>query len=179
MQAGTLAKRYATALVELATEQDVLDAVGDDLAAFLEVYTITPGLAALLTTPTVALKDQRAAVETYLSQAAPAPLTGNFLRLLVAKRRMSQIGEVVAAYRADVDRRRGRVVVNVQTAMPLTKVHIKRLETVMSEVTGSQAAVEVEEKPDLLGGLVVRIGSVMWDYSIRGRLHRLKAHMTG
>ncbi|MBF0154761.1 MAG: F0F1 ATP synthase subunit delta, partial [Magnetococcales bacterium] len=61
----------------------------------------------------------------------------------------------------------------------LTKAHIKRLETVMSEVTGKQAAVEVEEKPDLLGGLVIRIGSVMWDYSIRSRLHRLKAHMTG
>ncbi|MBF0177661.1 MAG: ATP synthase F1 subunit delta [Magnetococcales bacterium] len=179
MQSGTLAKRYAAALAELAKEQDLLDTVGDDLAAFLEVYRTTPSLAALLTSPTAALKNQQDVLKTYLQQASPSPLTGNFLGLLVKKRRMSHLEEIVAAFRRNVDGQRGRVVVNVQTPMPLTKAHIKRLETVMSEVTGRQATVEVEEKPELLGGLVVRIGSVMWDYSIRSRLHRLKAHMMG
>ncbi|MBF0135921.1 MAG: ATP synthase F1 subunit delta [Magnetococcus sp. DMHC-1] len=179
MRVNMLARRYAAALADLASEQNMLDTVGSDLANFLEVYKTTPGLAALLTSPTAALKNQQDVINSYLQQAVPSPLTGNFLGLLVKKRRMSYFEEIAAAYHHDVERRSGRIIVNVQTPMPLTKAHIKRLETVMSEVTGSEASVEVEEKPELLGGLVVRIGSVMWDYSIRSRLHRLKAHMTG
>lgn len=179
MHVGTLAKRYAAALADLAAEQNLLDAVGTDLAVFLEVYKSTPGMAGVLTNPTALPKNQQDVLNAYLQQASPAPISGNFLGLLVAKRRMALIEEIVAAYQRDVEKRSGRITVNVQTPMPLTKALIKRLETLLSDVTGSQTLVEVEEKPELLGGLVVRIGSVMWDYSIRSRLHRLKAHMTG
>ncbi|MBF0625765.1 MAG: ATP synthase F1 subunit delta [Magnetococcales bacterium] len=167
------------ALADLAAEQNLLDSVGRDLTTFVEVFQTTPGLAMLLTSPTAARKDQQAVVESFIGQAEPAPVTRNFLKLLVAKRRMALIEEIVAAFNRDVERRSGRITVAVQTPKPLNKAHIKRLEEILAQGTGRAVTLEVAEEPALLGGMVVRIGSVMLDYSVRCQLQRLKAHMMG
>ncbi|MBF0622924.1 MAG: ATP synthase F1 subunit delta [Magnetococcales bacterium] len=179
MNENTLAKRYATALAELANERNVVETVGEELNQFQELLNQASAVRALLTTPTTPLTEQQSAIAMVLDKANPTEITGNFLKLLVDKRRMPLIDAMVDAYNRIVEERSGRVSVNVDTAKALTQTHVSQLETSFSEILGKEVKLEIEEKPDLLGGLVIQIGSVMIDSSVRNRLSRLKAYMRG
>ncbi|MBF0460344.1 MAG: ATP synthase F1 subunit delta [Magnetococcales bacterium] len=179
MHESTLAKRYASALAELAVAQNILESVGDDLNGFLEVFRSTPALRFLLTSPTAERRDQHAALAIFLEQADPAPVTSNFLKLLVDKRRMTLIESIVAAYNWNMDSRAGRMTVDVRVLMPLIGAHADRLRATLSEVTGKQVQLDVTTDPGILGGMVVTMGSVMIDCSVRNHLNRLKASMRG
>ncbi|MBF0188264.1 MAG: ATP synthase F1 subunit delta [Magnetococcales bacterium] len=177
MNENTLAKRYASALADLAAGENLLDDVGQQLSDFKTMLEESSDLRLLFTSPTRAQDVQREALDAILEKTAPATVTGNFLRLLIDKRRMGLIDLIVDSYLADVDTRSGRMTVNVRTPMPLTATHIKQLSASLAEKTGKEIKLDIEEDPSILGGMVVRIGSMMMDYSVRNRLNRLKAIM--
>ena len=179
MHETTLAKRYATALAELAVEHDILEAVGNDLNGFLEVFRATPALRLLLTSPTAERRDQHAALTIFLEQADPAHVTSSFLKLLVDRRRMVLLESIVAAYNWNVDSRVGRMSVNLRVLMPLTGAQTGRMRTTLSDATGKKIRLDVTTDPGILGGMVVTLGSVMIDYSVRNHLNRLKDSLRG
>ncbi|MBF0401533.1 MAG: ATP synthase F1 subunit delta [Magnetococcales bacterium] len=179
MHESTLAKRYATALAELAVEQNLLEAVGSDLNGFLELFRSTPALRFLLTSPTAERKDQHAALAIFLERAAPAHVTSSFLKLLIDKRRMTLLESIVAAYNGDMDSRAGRLAVDVRVLMPLSGVTADRMRATLAEATGKEIQLNITTDPGILGGMVVTMGSVMIDYSVRNHLNRLKASMRG
>lgn len=174
---STLAKRYALALADLAAEGGLLQDVGRDLSGFVETVRATPSLRQLMVSPTSTQKDQHAVLATWLQHAACVPVTANFLRLLVDKRRMSIVELIAAAYHRDVEARSGTLAVAVQTPGPMAESSRERLSAILSAVTRKEIKLETTEEPGLLGGMVVQMGSVMMDYSIRSRLNRLKAYM--
>ncbi|MBF0340384.1 MAG: ATP synthase F1 subunit delta [Magnetococcales bacterium] len=176
---SALAKRYATALADLATEENLLGPVGDDLARFSELMRTTPELRALLTSPTARASEQHATLDLFIAQANPARILGNFLKLLVDKRRMEYLDAIIVAYQKEMEVRGGRIAVELQSATPLDKRHTKELQNTLSRLTGKEVRLESRVDPELLGGIVVRIGSLMMDYSVRNHLNRLKAQLRG
>jgi F-type H+-transporting ATPase subunit delta len=92
---------------------------------------------------------------------------------------MALIESIVDAYNKDVDNRAGRMTVDVRVLMPLTGGHAKEMRATLSEATGKDIQLEVTTDPGILGGMVVTMGSVMIDYSVRNHLNRLKASMRG
>ncbi|MBF0159492.1 MAG: ATP synthase F1 subunit delta [Magnetococcales bacterium] len=176
---STIAKRYANALAELAAEQDVLAPVGQGLQSFMDLLQATPDLRALLTNPVTRADQQHAVVETFISQAKPHATVANFLRLLLNKRRMILIDGIVTAFQRNVAERSGRIAVEVRTAQTLSQTQQQQLKDILSQRTGKDVSLDIREETGLLGGIVVRIGSVMMDYSLRNRLLRLKAYMMG
>ncbi len=179
MNENTLAKRYASALAELATEAESLDTVHGELNGFIELINATPALASRLTNPTEPESVQRALIATYVDQSGCSKLTANFLNLLVAKRRIGLIEAMAAAFNQVVEERSGRLTVQVRTPKELTATHSKQLNTTLSQITGKEVQLDIQLEPDLLGGMVVQIGSVMMDYSLRNRINRLHAQMRG
>ena len=177
MHESTLAKRYASALAELAVEQNLLEDVGNDLNDFLELFRSTPALRFLLTSPTAERREQHAALSIFLDQATPAPVTSNFLRLLVDKRRMMLIESIVAAFNWNMDDRAGRMTIDICSALPLSDIHSERIRATLSDVTGKTVRLDITTDAGILGGLVVTMGSVMMDYSVRNHLNRLKSTM--
>ncbi|MEO5331629.1 MAG: ATP synthase F1 subunit delta [Magnetococcus sp. YQC-5] len=174
-----LAKRYATALADLATEQNLLGIVGDDLNRFTAVVNTTPNMRFLLTSPTAPTQEKHAALETFITHAAPARITANLLKLLVDKRRMDLVDAIISAYHKVTEARSGRITIAIQTPKPLEANHADELKSALSKLTGKEVNLESSLNPDLLGGIVVRIGSLMMDYSVRNHLNRLKAQMRG
>ncbi len=179
MQDSTLAKRYAAALAELAGESGNLEKVGGDLDGFLELIKITPGLNTLLTSPTVDRENQHKVVEAFIKNGGVEAVTGNFLKLLVDKRRMGAIEGIVAAYNSNVEESSGRITVQLTSAQPLSDKHQEQFKASLSKMTGKDVQLEVDTDSSLLGGVVLRVGSVMMDYSLRGHLNRLKSQMRG
>lgn len=179
MQDGALAKRYATALADLAAEMDQLDLAEAELASFQAVLAETTEFHQLLVSPVAASADQHAALGTYLRESGSSRISGNFLKLLIDKGRMSLTEAILDALRLEVAERSGRLTVQVQTPRPLTDEHKQELQATLSESTNKQVALEIREDAGLLGGIVVQIGSQMLDYSVRGRLNRMKEHLKG
>ncbi|MBF0453350.1 MAG: ATP synthase F1 subunit delta [Magnetococcales bacterium] len=179
MHDSTLAKRYASALAELATEGDRLEKVGEDLGLFLELINMTPSLSALLASPTVSKGDQHKIIDSFASNDQVEAVTGNFLRVLIDKRRMGIFSGIVASYNRMVEERSGRITIQLASAKPLNKKHEEGLATSLSSLTGKEVQLDVSTDSTLLGGVVVRVGSVMMDYSVRGHLNRLKSQMRG
>jgi F-type H+-transporting ATPase subunit delta len=179
VQDSTLAKRYASALAELAGEGGNLEKVGSDLDRFLELIEVTPGLNTLLTSPTVARADQQKVVDAFLENGGTEEVTGKFLRLLVDKRRLGAIAGIVSSYNTSVAERSGRITVYLTSAQKMLKKHEDQLTVSLSSMTGKDVQLDVSTDPDLLGGVVLRVGSVMMDYSLRGHLNRLKTQMRG
>ena len=177
MHESTLAKRYASALAELAVEHNLLEDVGNDLNGFLELFRTTPAFRFLLTSPTAERREQHAALAIFLEQATPAPVTRNFLKLLVDKRRMVLIESIVDAYNGDMDDRAGRMTVDIRTLLPLTDSRSEQIRTTLSDLTGKTIRLDVTTDPGILGGMVITMGSVMMDYSVRNHLNRLKTTM--
>lgn len=179
VHSSTLAKRYASALADLAQDRGMLQKVGENLREFLSVVVATPDFGALLANPTVARETQIKVIDVFLNKAEADTLTANFLKLLIQKRRMVLIDDIVASYGRIEEERSGRVTVHVSVPKPLTKAHEERLIKALATVTGKEVRLDVGQDLDLLGGMIVRIGSVMMDYSVRGQLNRLKAQLRG
>ncbi|MBF0445080.1 MAG: ATP synthase F1 subunit delta [Magnetococcales bacterium] len=178
MQDGTIAKRYASALAELADEGGTLEKVGSDLDRFIELINVTPGLASLLNSPTTSQAAQHKVVDAFMGGGGEE-ITGNFLRVLVEKRRLGAINGIVTSYKLSVEERSGQVTVYVTSATPLNKKHEESLISSLSGMTGKKVQLDVSTDFALLGGVVLRVGSVMMDYSLRGQLNRLKSQMRG
>ncbi|MBF0435601.1 MAG: ATP synthase F1 subunit delta [Magnetococcales bacterium] len=179
MHSSTLAKRYASALADLAQDNGLLKKIGTDLVEFQSVVKETPEFGVLLANPTISRDRQMKLVEICVAKSDIDPLTRHFLGLLVHKRRMLLLNDIVAAYGRIVEKQSGAVTVQVLAPKSLAKAQEERLVKVLSAKTGKDVRLDFNLGPELLGGMIVRIGSVMMDYSVRGQLNRLKAQLRG
>jgi F-type H+-transporting ATPase subunit delta len=174
---ASLAGRYASALFDLASEAGTVTAVESDLEKLDAAVTESKELGMLTTDPKVS----RAAAEQALAGIAKvlglSQLTANFLGVLAQNRRLSQLPAVIRAFRAIAAAQRGEVSAQVTSAHALTDAQLDQLKAKLTAREGRTVKLSTKVDPDLLGGLVVTIGSKRIDASIRTRLNSLAQAM--
>jgi len=165
-------RMYARALFQAAQEQSRVEAVQADLAAFADAVQGSPELAAFLSNPQVD-PAAKAGVLDELSEGADE-LVRNFLRLIAGKGRAGQVAGIREEFQALVDRAQGRVAVELTTAFELSDDEAAAIVSQIEQASGR--SVEAVRKVDagLIGGMVLRAGSLRVDASVRGRLERLR-----
>lgn len=178
MQAS-LAGRYARALFDLATDGGTLAAVEASVAALGAALNQSAELRALTTSPVVSRGDAAKAVAGIATALKLDPLTSNFLGVLAQNRRLSELGNVVRAFSGMASAHRGEVTADVTSAHALDDGQIAALKTQLKARTGRDVAVNLNVDPAILGGLVVKLGSRLFDSSIRTRLNTLATAMKG
>ena len=171
-----VARRYALALYEEARSAGAVDRVDDDMAAIGDALDGSRELATALTSPLVA-RAKKEAILDRLFGSAVGELTMRFLKLLLAKEREGEMPNVVRAYRALRDEQRGVVEATVRTALPLGADEADRLRAALEARTGKSVRMRIEIDPSLLGGLVVRVGDVVYDRSAAHQLHTLREQL--
>ncbi len=174
-----LAQRYATALFELARDSGALDRVAADLTRLAEMIGESADLRRLIRSPVVTRAAQGRAVEAVLEKAELDPLVRRFIGVVVANRRLFALEAIIAAFRADLARHRGEITAVVSTAQPLSDTQRTALDGALRRAIGSKVSIETKIEPELLGGLVVKVGSRMFDSSLRSKLQRLQLAMKG
>ncbi|MCB2054737.1 MAG: F0F1 ATP synthase subunit delta [Geminicoccaceae bacterium] len=177
--ASGIATRYATALFELAREQDVLDAVADDLAGLDRMIGESADLRRLIESPVLSRDQQGKAVAAIAARAELNDLTGRFLGVLADKRRLFALPDVGRAYRAMLAEHKGEMTAEVISATALDEGQLERVREAVGAFAGRAVSVETEVDPGLLGGLVVRVGSRMLDASLKTKLQHLEQSMRG
>lgn len=172
-----MAGRYATALFELALEQNAIDTVRTDLEKFEALVAESSDLTRLVRSPVFTADQQSKAVAAVLDRAGIGGLAGNFLKTVTSNRRLFAVGDMVKAFRALVARHKGEVTAQVVVAEPLDDRQRDALTGALKTVTGKDVGLDVKVDPSIIGGLVVKLGSRMIDSSLRTKLNSIKIAM--
>jgi F-type H+-transporting ATPase subunit delta len=174
-----LAGRYATALFELAVEQDALDAVANDLASLRAMLDESADLRRLVASPVIGREDQGRAMVALAARANFGALAGKFIGLLASNRRLFALADTIRAYDTLVAARRGEVTADVTSARALSDAQTQALITSLKNATGREVRLMSSVDETLIGGLVVKVGSRMIDASLKSKLQSLRLVMKG
>ncbi|HEV2365505.1 MAG TPA: F0F1 ATP synthase subunit delta [Caulobacteraceae bacterium] len=169
-----VAARYAQALFELAADQEALGPVEADLKALETLARESADLRLLLRSPKFDAAEQARALAALSERAGFAALTRKFLGLLAANRRLSALGAITAEFRRLAAARRGLVAAEVTTAAPMSPAQHERLSSALAAALGKAPQIEVKVDPAILGGLKVKIGSRLYDASLKAKLDSMK-----
>ena len=173
-----VARRYAAALFHFAIEMGQVDAVVGDLERVLELMRGFPELAAAVRSPSVPASVKKRLLDELLADEVQ-PITLDFLKLLIDKRRYDILSEVPECYKELVDAHRGIVSVQVRSAVPLTEEEKERLSEVLARSLRKQVRLETDVDSSLIGGVVLRIGDRLLDGSVKGQLNLLRQRLIG
>jgi F-type H+-transporting ATPase subunit delta len=174
-----VAERYASALFELAKDQGSQAQVEQDLVKFQVLLDQSEDLRHLVTSPVFSADAQGKAISAIAQKAGIGGLTANFLKVLASNRRLFAVSGMVKAYRAIAARTRGEISAEVSSAQPLTDAQLQALKDQLKGTVGKDVTITAKVDPNLLGGLVVKVGSKMIDSSLRTKLDSLKVAMKG
>ena len=174
-----IAGRYATALYDLADEQKALDAVKTDLDTVRALIDDSADLRLLIQSPLFTRRDQARAVAAVLERAGISDLVRRFVAVVADNRRLFALPDMIVAYGALLAQRRGEVTAEVTSAAPLSEAQLAAIDTVLRGAVGGKIAVDTRVDPDIIGGLIVKIGSRMIDNSLKTKLQRLQLAMKG
>jgi F-type H+-transporting ATPase subunit delta len=170
---ASVAGRYASALFDLAKEQNAVSSVEGDLGKLDNLLAMSDDFRSLVRSPVIPALDQGKALGAIAAKAGIGGLTSSFLGLVASNRRLFVLADMIKNYRALAAKSRGEVAAEVTSAQPLTDAQTEALKEALKAAAGSNVVVAAKVDPSLLGGLVVKIGSRMIDSSLKTKLANL------
>jgi F-type H+-transporting ATPase subunit delta len=176
---GGLADRYAAALYAHASDRHEIDAVVEQMEALGRLLDSNDLLKRLVKSPLIDVNTAGRAIRAALESQGFGKTVMDFVGVVTANRRLSALRAVTAAFAALVAAKRGVVVAEVATAHPLTDVQEQQLRARLIEAGYGNVNIVKKVDPNLLGGLVVRVGARLFDSSLKSRLQRLQYAMKG
>lgn len=171
------ARRYAQALFDVSVKEADPSQVGQELDAFAALVASHADLGRALTNPAVPAARKRAVVTALLDRSAVSPVLAKLLLLVAERDRLVLLGEIAASYRERLLDHQQVVRAEVTSAVPLPDDRVATLRQSLARVTGREVRLEARVDPSILGGVVTKVGSVVFDGSVTGQLARLKARL--
>ena len=176
---ASLAGRYASALFDLARDQRQIDSVSRSLETLSQALVDSKDFAELVASPLVGRDEAGKAFAGLAAELNLDPITSNFLGVLARNGRKSELRAIIRAFRRLAAEHRGETIAEVVTARPLNDDQIGQLKQQLRNRAGRDVNVEAQVDPQILGGIVVKLGSQRIDASIRTKLNRLASAMKG
>lgn len=171
------AGRYAEALFDLAKEAGVVDGVEGDLNTLNDMMNASDDFRDFLKSPVYGLEEKQAAMTAIVEKAELGELTRNFIGLIAKKGRLFLLDAMIDGFAKLAAHHRGEVSAEATSAAPLNDEQLRRLRGEIEGLVGKAVNLQTNVDPDLLGGLVVKVGSTMVDSSLRTKLNKLKLVM--
>lgn len=174
---GAVAQRYASALADVVLKENLADFAKGDLAAFSDAFYSSADLRNFLESPAIGEQAKQKAIEEIAAKMGLCPPVRNFVRLVVKQRRTEVIREMQQAFQAELNARLGIAEAEATSAQPLSDQQKKELTQAIERRTGKKIEARFSEDSSLLGGAVVRVGSTVYDGSVREQLTRLRERL--
>ena len=173
-----MAGRYARALFELALDAKSVDAVKADIEQFDAMIAANPDLNRLVRSPVFGAEEQARALGAVLAKAGIGGLASNFLLFVTSNRRLFAVRDMIRDFRKLVARWKGEVTAEVTAAEKLSDARLEEIKSALKSITGEKAVdLHVKIDPEIIGGLMVKLGSRMVDSSLRTKLNAIKHAM--
>lgn len=168
------AKKYAKALIEVATENDTVVKYGTELRSIVEAFDVSEELGKVLLNPMYTLEERQAVGDGLCEKLGTSDALKNFLRMLVERRGVRMFPDISSAYARKEDILAGRVRAEVQAPTDLSPATIAEVEAKLRAETGKEVILTFKKVPELIGGFVVRMDNLILDGSIKAQLVSMK-----
>ncbi len=176
---GGLVDRYAAALYAHADEHHALDTVVSEMEGLGRLIDTSADFRRLIDSPLIDVKTGTAAAMAVLEQSGFGKEVRDFVGVISANRRLRVLRDIVSAFAKMVAQRRGIITAHVASAHALNDIQRQQLRARLIEAGYGNVNIDERVEPDLLGGLIVRIGARLYDTSLKSRLQRLQYAMKG
>src|SRR5215210_5370405 len=177
MSVSRIARRYAEAIVDVAIAHKQVEQVEDELRSLGELVGSNRELYQVFASPIISLANKRRVLDAIIERARPSQIVANLLRVMLSHYRLHHINAVYEQFRREMNERRGVVSAEVVTAQPIGPSERDTLSRRLAEMTGKQVELQFKTDPALIGGTVTRVGSVVYDGSIRTQLQEIKERL--
>lgn len=174
MSSGSLGRRYAKALMEIGTEDGSYKRLGQDVADLAKAIKTSDELAEILSNPVFPRDDREKIVMALLQRIGASKTVINFSKLLLDRERISVIPDISRALSAMIDDLSGQITAEVRSAVPLDAAQQDELKATLESLSGKKILIEVKEDKSLLGGVVAKVGDLVYDGSLRTQLRELR-----
>lgn len=174
-----LAGRYASALFELASSAKSIDSVAAEMQSIDALIQESADFRRLIASPVISRQSQWQAVEAILKAAGTGDLTRRFIGVITENRRLFVLPDIIRSFLQRVAEERGQTPVEVISAKALTDAQHGAITRALQKAISKQIALTTHTDRDLLGGLVVKVGSRMVDSSLKSKLKRLSLAIKG
>jgi F-type H+-transporting ATPase subunit delta len=171
----TIARRYATALAEVAIERREEAEVQQEIDGWASLVESSQLLRDVFSNPTVPYDQKRKVLEELISRTRVRETTASFLRVLLKNQRIAQLKQVAERFGQVLDQHNGVVAANVTTARPIPDDVKNALRDSLSSAAGRTVRLSFVTDDKIIGGIVTQIGSTIFDGSVQGQLERLAA----
>lgn len=172
-----VALRYVTALLDSASENKAVSKIAKDLTDIGAMLNSSDDFQSLIESPVISREDKMAAVAAIAKKAKLDKLTANFLMLLGKNNRLSALPTMVALGLKEIDAREGRLTAQIDTAHLLSDKQTKELKDSLKKGLGKDITLNITQDENLLGGIVIRAGSLMIDDSVKTKIGRLQRQL--
>jgi F-type H+-transporting ATPase subunit delta len=174
---SAVAERYAAALADVAVERKNSETIKRNLAAFVEAFSSIADLRNALESPALNAEVKRKVIAEVAGKMGLDVAVRNFIYLVVDHRRTEVLPEIEQAFLSELNERLGIVDAEVTSAHELNDDEKRQLNTVLEQRTGKKVEARFQIDGALLGGAVVRLGSTIYDGSVRDQLKRLREQL--
>ncbi|MGE5183198.1 MAG: ATP synthase F1 subunit delta, partial [Acidobacteriota bacterium] len=161
MVTGSLARRYAKAILEIGQEHKTTDKIAADLRSLAKAMHDSTELVTSLTNPAIRRADRRKVIDELLSRIGAHQLTKNTVHLLLDGERLASLPDISRALDQMIEAQSGRVSAEVVSAKPLDVAQLSQIQTALEKLSGKKVTVQKREDPELLGGVVARMGDIV------------------
>jgi F-type H+-transporting ATPase subunit delta len=179
LSSQAVARRYATALADVVQDRDEARKVQTELIQWQQMISSSPLLQELLTNPTIALDQKQSAVKELIARSEVSQITANVLKLLLKNQRLSDLAAINEKFAQVLDERAGIVSAEVTSARVLPTESKSLIENNLRGITGRDVRINFLVDESLIGGIVTRIGSTVYDGSIKNQLEELQKAIAG
>lgn len=173
MSVQTIARRYAGALADVIVERGETRDVQEELRAWKSMIEENPQLQEVFSNPTISYEQKGKVLIELISRTRVRPTTASFLQVLLKNQRLTELAEINERLAQVLDQRAGVVAAQVTTARPIAEDTRATIQAKLRGLTGKEVRVSFNTDNDIIGGLVTRIGSTVYDSSIRTQLELL------
>ena len=179
MSVQAVARRYASALADVVTTRAEAREVQAELSAWEQMIHDSAQLLEVFRNPTIPYEQKQRVVRTLIERTRVRPTTANFLQVLLQNHRLADLRDINRFFAQELDRRSGTVSAEITTARPVPADAQEALRARLADLTRSNVRIQFAIDEEIIGGVVTRIGSTVYDGSVRNQLQQIKERMMG
>lgn len=177
MSTETIARRYSAALADSVLASGQTETVKTELAQLNTMFAENANLTTVFSNPAIAHTNKEKVLEAIISSAKPSTATANFLRILLRNGRLGEIGAINDKFETVLEERGGVVAAEIISARELPQAERAAFQTNLEKLTGKQVNINYTVDSEIIGGVVTRIGSTVYDGSVKTKLENLKEQL--
>jgi F-type H+-transporting ATPase subunit delta len=179
MSVETISRRYATALADVVIKTGETETVKVELKTWDQLIAASPELLNAFRNPAIAHVSKENVLESLVAKTRPSKTTANFLRLLLRNGRLTELSQINERFAAVLEERSGVVAAEAISAREMNDAQRSELKAGLEKVTGKHVKLSFTVDPEIIGGVVTRLGSTIYDGSVRTQLEKLREELIG